>query len=335
MGSAGPRYFGFVVGGGSLDGAARRRLPHHRLGPDRLQRGDLARGDRGRGRRRRLAEGPPRPPGVGVGRVRHRGAGGEHRRAGGRPSPGAAPGRVGRRARRAGRRASRAGGRGRRAARHGRSRAAVARARRGTLEEVAGRRERRDRRGRARRGAGRRVRGARRSSASQAGNVNTGACDDLAAGDRARPPARRLGARGRRVRVVGGGEPAHPPPGRRDRARRLLGVRRAQVAERALRLRLRVLCPPRRPRGRHGVHRVVPTGQGRGRDCGGGDFVPESSRRARGFATWAALRELGRDGVADLVDRCCRLARRFADGLARTGRDRQRRRAQPGAGPLR
>lgn len=47
-----------------------------------------------------------------------------------------------------------------------------------------------------------------------------------------------------------------------------------------------------------------------------GDFVPESSRRARGFATYAALRELGRDGVADLVERCCRLARRFADGLA-------------------
>jgi glutamate/tyrosine decarboxylase-like PLP-dependent enzyme len=46
-----------------------------------------------------------------------------------------------------------------------------------------------------------------------------------------------------------------------------------------------------------------------------GDFVIESSRRARGYATWAALRELGRDGVAELVDRCCRLARRFADAL--------------------
>jgi glutamate/tyrosine decarboxylase-like PLP-dependent enzyme len=46
-----------------------------------------------------------------------------------------------------------------------------------------------------------------------------------------------------------------------------------------------------------------------------GDFVLESSRRARGFATWAALRELGRDGVAGLVDRCCALARRFADQL--------------------
>jgi glutamate/tyrosine decarboxylase-like PLP-dependent enzyme len=46
-----------------------------------------------------------------------------------------------------------------------------------------------------------------------------------------------------------------------------------------------------------------------------GDFVLESSRRARGFATWAALRQLGRSGVADLVDRCCGLARRFAAQL--------------------
>jgi glutamate/tyrosine decarboxylase-like PLP-dependent enzyme len=49
------------------------------------------------------------------------------------------------------------------------------------------------------------------------------------------------------------------------------------------------------------------------------DHTAESSRRARGFAVWAALRELGRDGVADLVDRCCRLARRFADGLRGAG----------------
>ena len=44
-------------------------------------------------------------------------------------------------------------------------------------------------------------------------------------------------------------------------------------------------------------------------------FVPESSRRARGFAVWAALRTLGRPGVAELVDRCCALARRFALAL--------------------
>src|SRR5262245_3233079 len=46
------------------------------------------------------------------------------------------------------------------------------------------------------------------------------------------------------------------------------------------------------------------------------DFVPESSRRSRGFASWAALRELGRAGLAELVERCCALARRFAEHLA-------------------
>jgi len=50
-----------------------------------------------------------------------------------------------------------------------------------------------------------------------------------------------------------------------------------------------------------------------------GDLTAESSRRARGFAVWAALRELGRSGVAELVDRCCALARRFADQLAAAG----------------
>ncbi len=68
----------------------------------------------------------------------------------------------------------------------------------------------------------------------------------------------------------------------------------------------------------------------------GADLTAESSRRARGFAAWAGLRELGRDGVAALVERCCALARRFADGLGR-GRVRggQRRGPQPGAGRLR
>ena len=57
------------------------------------------------------------------------------------------------------------------------------------------------------------------------------------------------------------------------------------------------------------------TGQVAGREFGGGDFVAESSRRARGFTTWAAIRSLGRSGIAELVDRSCALARRFADGL--------------------
>jgi glutamate/tyrosine decarboxylase-like PLP-dependent enzyme len=44
--------------------------------------------------------------------------------------------------------------------------------------------------------------------------------------------------------------------------------------------------------------------------------VPEFSRRARGFTVWAALRSLGRHGVAEMVERFCRQARRFAAGLA-------------------
>jgi glutamate/tyrosine decarboxylase-like PLP-dependent enzyme len=53
------------------------------------------------------------------------------------------------------------------------------------------------------------------------------------------------------------------------------------------------------------------TGQVMGRKFGGGDLVLESSRRARGFPTWAAIRSLGRTRAVDLVDRSCRLARRF------------------------
>jgi glutamate/tyrosine decarboxylase-like PLP-dependent enzyme len=49
------------------------------------------------------------------------------------------------------------------------------------------------------------------------------------------------------------------------------------------------------------------------------DFTPESSRRARGFALWAALRSLGRSGVGEMVSRCCDLARRMADRLREGG----------------
>ncbi len=45
-------------------------------------------------------------------------------------------------------------------------------------------------------------------------------------------------------------------------------------------------------------------------------FVPEASRRARGFAVWAAVRELGSDGVAAMIDRSCANARYFAELLA-------------------
>jgi glutamate/tyrosine decarboxylase-like PLP-dependent enzyme len=52
-----------------------------------------------------------------------------------------------------------------------------------------------------------------------------------------------------------------------------------------------------------------------GAERDGYNWVPESSRRARGFVVWAALRSLGRKGVAELVRRCCALARRLAEML--------------------
>jgi len=49
------------------------------------------------------------------------------------------------------------------------------------------------------------------------------------------------------------------------------------------------------------------------------DWTPEFSRRARGFAVYAALRSLGREGVAGLVDRCCDHARSMAERLRDAG----------------
>ena len=48
-------------------------------------------------------------------------------------------------------------------------------------------------------------------------------------------------------------------------------------------------------------------------------YTPEASRRARGIEIWAVLRSLGRSGVADLIERTCRHATRFADELTEAG----------------
>src|SRR6516162_3800780 len=48
-------------------------------------------------------------------------------------------------------------------------------------------------------------------------------------------------------------------------------------------------------------------------------YTPQSSQRARGAEVWAVLAALGRDGVAELVNRTCQLARRFADGIRAAG----------------
>jgi glutamate/tyrosine decarboxylase-like PLP-dependent enzyme len=51
------------------------------------------------------------------------------------------------------------------------------------------------------------------------------------------------------------------------------------------------------------------------------DFTPELSRRARGVEVWAAVRSLGRAGLAELFERNCRQARRFAAGLRAAGHE--------------
>ena len=49
------------------------------------------------------------------------------------------------------------------------------------------------------------------------------------------------------------------------------------------------------------------------------EYTPELSRRARGVEVWAALRSLGSSGLADLIERTCRHSRRFAQGLSEAG----------------
>ena len=131
----------------------------------------------------------------------------------------------------------------------------------------------------------------------------------------ARSPTRRA-ARGAWLHVDGAfglwaaASPRLAAPRRRRRARRLLGDRRAQVAQRA---RTTAASSSAAHPESHGAAMTVaasylasaPTA------ASPSDWVPESSRRARGFAVWAALRSLGRDGVADLVERCCAQARRI------------------------
>ncbi len=48
-------------------------------------------------------------------------------------------------------------------------------------------------------------------------------------------------------------------------------------------------------------------------------YTPEASRRGRGIEVWAALRSLGRLGLTDLIERTCRHAQRFAEGLGAAG----------------
>ena len=241
-----------------------------------------------------------------------------------------AQGRLGRRARRADGRSAHSGRRRREPPRHGRPRTADARARR--ADATSSRPTTTD--------------GCSSTSCvltdeptivcAQAGEVNTGAFDPFHA-DRRRPGrcGERVDPRRRRVRALGGRPRVAPAPRRRRRPRGLVGDRRAQVAQRPVRLghrvhrspgvaQRRVLGPRRVPRLRRDNARRRSTGTRSTR------AAPAASRSTPRSARSAAA------GIAEIVERCCRHARRFAAGLA-TARRRgaERRRAEPGALPLR
>ena len=151
----------------------------------------------------------------------------------------------------------------------------------------------------------------------QAGNVNTGACDDLRA---ACDLVHRHGGWAHVDGAFGLWAAAHP-----DTRRLVDGVERADSWACDGHKWLNVpydsafaFCS--RPAVQVAAMSYTAAYLvGSGAESGSADYTAESSRRARGFAVWAALRELGADGVADLVQRCCRLARRFAGGLAAAG----------------
>jgi glutamate/tyrosine decarboxylase-like PLP-dependent enzyme len=147
----------------------------------------------------------------------------------------------------------------------------------------------------------------------QAGNVNTGACDDLAA---AAELAHRHGAW---LHVDGAfGLWAAVSPSKRHLVD---GLERADSwavdGHKWLNVPYDtgfVLCSDKTANAASMSYTAsYLVGQGEGAPS---DYVLESSRRARGFAAWAALRELGREGLAEIVDRCCALARRFAEQLS-------------------
>jgi len=152
---------------------------------------------------------------------------------------------------------------------------------------------------------------------TQAGNVNTGACDPL------EPICQRAAADGAWVHVDGAfGLWAAAAPARAglvagiDKADSwatdahkwlnvpydsgLAFVRDAQTLRAAMAVSADYL--PAAESVRHPSH-----------------FTPELSRRARGVDIWAALHTLGRSGVSDLVERTCRLAALFARGLEAAG----------------
>jgi glutamate/tyrosine decarboxylase-like PLP-dependent enzyme len=150
----------------------------------------------------------------------------------------------------------------------------------------------------------------------QAGNVNTGACDPF---EEICPAARQAGAW---VHVDGAfGLWAAAAP---SRAQLVAGVTEADSwatdAHKWLNVPYDsglVFCrQPEHLRAAMSASAAYLLQDGR-RD--GDEYTPEMSQRARGIEVWAALRSLGRSGLADLIERTCSHATRFARGLDEAG----------------
>ncbi len=152
---------------------------------------------------------------------------------------------------------------------------------------------------------------------AQAGNVNTGACDNVAA------ICQHAHAAGAWVHVDGAfGLWAAAAPSRANLAG---GIDKADswATDAHKWLNVPYDCGLAFVRDAHALKAAMaitaeylPTEGGQRNPA---DFTPELSRRARGVEVWAALRSLGRAGVAAMIERNCAQARRFAERLAGAG----------------
>ncbi len=312
---------------------ARGRLAHDGVGSERRPLRRWAVGVHRRGSCRRLGQRSARPAGARIVRVRHRMPDGARHRAGRGALPRPAAGGLGCEPRRLDGRAARARARRRESPRDGEPRAAAARPRR------AGDRRRGRARTHARRRAARRARvGGWADDRVRAGRRGQhGRVRPLRRDRGRRRGRRRVAARRRRVRALGCDRPVARAPPRGRRARRLVGDGRTQVAERAVRLRHRALrAPGGAPRGDERSGRVFDPGRRRRRSRPG-------RLDARVLAPGARLHGLRGDSVArtfgDRRDRRAvlrgRRTVRARDRCAPRRGDRERRRAEPGAVPLR
>ena len=137
---------------------------------------------------------------------------------------------------------------------------------------------------------------------AQLGEVNTGGLDPIAGSPTRSHAPECLAPRRRRVRPVGRRQPAPAPPRRRARRGRLVGDRCPQVVQRAVRLGLRFVRDGAAHRAAMGATAAyLPPAPGQQREPF--EYVPEMSRRGRGFVVYAALRQLGAAGVAEMVER--------------------------------